>query len=364
MKIAICHEHIFDGDAVGNDILGMARVLIELGIETCLIGENITDSITSSFSVIKEFDNLNLYQFKILIYHHSVYWERGAKLLKNFSGNVIFRYHNITPEHFFKPYSEIHYLHCMKGRMQTLEFASHFPNATWLANSEYTRLELIDQSPQLINSKVLPPFHNHAFTPKKRSCKNQKAPSILFVGRIAPNKGHKSLVRIFNEYWKRYNDQANLVIIGGTDPNLAEYHNEIIELINELGISSQIHWKKNLSDIELKKCYLNSDIFLCVSEHEGFCLPLVESQSTGLPVVSTKTSAIDETLGPDQLTEIYPTRKVDYLFYAKILNEIMISPVLRDQVVASGYKNFIKRFDLEIISDSFVEIIALILFKE
>lgn len=358
MKIAICHEHILNGDAVGNDIVGMARVLIELGIETHLFGENVSESITSTFSVVTDFDNLKLCQYKILIYHHSTYWSRGAKLLKNFSGTIIFRYHNITPANFFKPYSKIHYEHCLKGRKQNLKLASDFPSAIWLANSEYTRQELIDQIPQLIDSKVLPPFHKQKFAPKNFCDLVKKPPLFIFVGRIAPNKGHKALIWVFNEYLRQYNNEATLSIIGSEDPNLQEYRNELHELINKLGISSQIHWKKNLSDLELMKYYSMADIFMCFSEHEGFCVPLIESQSMGIPVVSARVTALEETLGPDQLIEKYPTRKADYLFYAKVLNEVMINSDLLEQVVEGGYRNFRLRFNLESLADSFAEIIA------
>jgi glycosyltransferase involved in cell wall biosynthesis len=355
MKVAICHEHIFIGDAVGNDIVGMAEVLIELGIETFLIGKNIAKPISRVFSVIENFENLNLCQFEILIYHHSTYWEKGKKLLENFSGSIIFKYHNITPEHFYKPYSKIYYEHCMRGRMQTLELISDFPNASWLADSEYNRLELIHQNPKLIASKVVPPFHKHEFVPSKFCEEKKKPTSFLFVGRIAPNKGHKVLIRVFNQYLRKYNAEATLEIIGGTDPNLKKYENQIIELINDLGISSHVCWQKNLTDSELKGHYRNANVFLCFSEHEGFCVPLIESQSIGLPVLSTDTSAIGETLGPDQLIEEFPSREVDYLFYAKVLNEMMINTKLRKEIVEKGYANFLSRFSRERISDCFVE---------
>ena len=355
MKVAICHEHIFTGDAVGNDIVGMAEVLIELGIETFLIGKNITKSISSLFSVIDDLDNLNINQFEILIYHHSTFWEKGKKLLNNYSGSIVFKYHNITPEYFYKPYSKIYYEHCMRGRMQTLELVSDFSSAIWLADSEYNKLELIHQNPELICTKVVPPFHKHDFAPSKFYEEKKKSSSFLFVGRIAPNKGHKVLIRVFNQYLRKYNTEATLEIIGGTDPNLKKYQDQIIELINDLGISSQIYWKKNLTDVELNGCYRNADVFLCFSEHEGFCVPLIEAQSRGLPVLSTHTSAIGETLGPDQLTEEFPSREVDYLFYAKVLNEIMINTKLRKEIVEKGYANFLSRFSRERISDCFVD---------
>ena len=116
--------------------------------------------------------------------------------------------------------------------------------------------------------------------------------------------------------------------------------------------------KKNLSDFELRECYSEADVFMGFSEHEGFCVPLIESQSMGIPVVSARVSAIEETLGSDQLLEKYPVRKADYLFYAKVLNEVMINSDLAERVVEGGYRNFRQRFNLETLSDSFAGIIA------
>ena len=355
MKIAICHEHIIDGDAVGNDILGMAEVITSLGIETILIGENIAESISKIQTIILGHDNLNLNQFKILIYHHSTFWAKGEKLLYNFSGTIIFKYHNITPAHFFKPYSKVHYEHCLRGRKQTSKLIAHFPNSLWLADSEYNRLELYEKYPELINSKVVPPFHKQVFIPKKPQIQTKLPIKLLFVGRVVPNKGHKVLIRVFSEYYKKYKTSSVLEIIGNNDPNLKDYKKELINLSKKLGISNQIVWRENLPDNEVKNSYNRASAFVCFSEHEGFCVPLVESQSIGLPIVTVDSSAIHETLGVNQLIDRYPKKNHEFLFYAKVINEVLENFDLKKEVVESGYTNFLSRFTFEKIADYFVE---------
>ena len=355
MKVAICHEHIIDGDAVGNDILGMAEILTSLGIETILIGENIAESITEIQTIILGHDNLNLNQFNILIYHHSTFWANGEKLLYNFSGNIIFKYHNITPEHFFKPYSRVHYEHCLRGRHQTSKLLAHFSNSLWLADSEYNRLDLLEKYPELINSKVVPPFHKQVFNPKKPQVHPKLQTKLLFVGRVVPNKGHKVLIRVFSEYYKKYKNTSALEIIGNNDPNLRGYKKELVNLSKKLGISSQICWRENLSDDEVKQSYNRASAFICFSEHEGFCVPLIESQSMGLPIVTVNSSAIHETLGVNQLIDRYPKKNHEFLFYAKVINEVLENFDLKKEVVERGYANFLSRFTFEKIADYFVE---------
>ena len=355
MKIAICHEHIFDGDAVGNDIVGMAKVLTNLGIKTILIGENISESISKVQTVILNHDNLDLNQFEILIYHHSTFWAKGEKLLYNFSGTIIFKYHNITPEDFFKPYSRVYYEHCLRGRHQTSKLLAHFPNSLWLADSEYNRLELYEKYPELINSKVVPPFHKQVFIPKKPQIQTKLPIKLLFVGRVVPNKGHKVLIRVFSEYYKKYKTSSVLEIIGNNDPNLKDYKKELINLSKKLGISNQIVWRENLPDNEVKNSYNRASAFVCFSEHEGFCVPLVESQSIGLPIVTVDSSAIHETLGVNQLIDRYPKKNHEFLFYAKVINEVLENFDLKKEVVESGYTNFLSRFTFEKIADYFVE---------
>lgn len=363
MKIGICHENIVEYDAVGNDITRSAFLLVELGFVVYLIGENISESIQNKFSIIHAHSNWNLSEIDLIIYHHSVFWGEGESLLKRFSGTIIFKYHNITPEHFFKPYSKSHFDHCRNGRVQTERLISSFPSAIWLADSEYNRLELIQHNHGLVDSKVVPPFHKNKFIPSRLNLKIKKSPTFLFVGRVAPNKGHKTLLRIFNEYLLSFNKTAKLEIIGSTDPHLKKYQNELFDLGKKLGLSSQITWRSKLSDDEIKRAFINADIFLCFSEHEGFCVPIIEAQSKGLPVIASDTGAIKETLGPNQLIDSFPTRKYEYIFYAKVINEVLQNSILRNEVIEQGYKNFNERFTFDKLADSFAEIIASILMK-
>jgi glycosyltransferase involved in cell wall biosynthesis len=363
VKIAICHEHVHEGDAIGRDITGMVETLQDLGVQAEIVAENVDDSIRENFQTESNFSNLDLANFDALLYHHSVYWEKGASLLQDFSGPVVFKYHNITPASFFQPYSELHEESCRKGREQTDDLMGIQPDALWLADSEYNRQELLKGERVAQLTEVVSPFHRHEFLPRSLKPLTDGPTRFLFVGRVVPNKGHKALVRIMDAYLKRFPTDAVLEIVGESDPHLFNYRDETVALADSLGISQRILWRGRLSDEELKHAYLNADIYLCASEHEGFCVPIVEAQSIGLPVVAARAGAVEETLGSEQLVDDYPSREVDFVFYAKVLNEVLSNSALRVAVVEHGYRNFLNRFTHERIADRFVEVMMPLLRK-
>ena len=357
LRIAICHENIIEGDAVGHDVLGMAKTLRDLGVQPILIGENILETIRKSFSSREASDALDISDIDAIIYHHSVYWEFGFSLLERFPGPIVFKYHNITPSSFFENYSTIHEEFCCKGREQTRNLINLKPDSLWLAASEYNRQELLSQKKSLPSSKVVSPFHCHDINIDAINSRNgrKELKRFLFVGRIAPNKGHKTLIRIFDAYLKRISNNAYLEFVGNSDPNMSKYKDEIVALAESFGVEKRILWRERLTDAELKQTYLNADVFLCASEHEGFCVPIIEAQSVGLPVVAARAGAVEETLGAEQLIDDYPTDETDFLFYAKIIGEVLENNELRSNVVEQGYRNVRDRFSQEVIGDLFVE---------
>ena len=357
LRIAICHENIIEGDAVGYDVLGMAKTLRDLGVQPILIGENILETIRKSFSSREASDALDISDIDAIIYHHSVYWEFGFSLLERFPGLIVFKYHNITPSSFFENYSTIHEEFCCKGREQTRNLINLKPDSLWLAASEYNRQELLSQKKSLPSSKVVSPFHCHDINIDAINSRNgrKELKRFLFVGRIAPNKGHKTLIRIFDAYLKRISNNAYLEFVGNSDPNMSKYKDEVIALAESFGVEKRILWRERLTDAELKQTYLDADVFLCASEHEGFCVPIIEAQSVGLPVVAARAGAVEETLGAEQLIDDYPTDETDFLFYAKIIGEVLENNELRSNVVEQGYRNVRDRFSQEVIGDLFVE---------
>ncbi|UXI67964.1 glycosyltransferase [Tahibacter amnicola] len=117
------------------------------------------------------------------------------------------------------------------------------------------------------------------------------------LGRVAPNKGHIALLDAFACYRREYDADARLLIVGKQDRRLAAYTRHLFSHTQALGISSHVHFLDNIDDARLKACWLVADALLMMSEHEGFCVPLVEAMAFGVPVVARATSAIPDTLG-------------------------------------------------------------------
>ena len=119
LKISIAHENISEKDAIGHDILGMAKLLRELGVEVTLFGQNFSEGVCEQYNTCCSMESLIENKSSILIYHHSVYWEEGSELLENFKGEIIFKFHNVTPFHYFSKYSALYEDFCKKGNSQT-----------------------------------------------------------------------------------------------------------------------------------------------------------------------------------------------------------------------------------------------------
>src|ERR1700719_1157814 len=99
--IAIAHGNVASGDAIGNDILGMYRLFSGMGAETCVLAESFEEGLGAHLKTT-ELAADGRVTADVLIYHHSIYWEQGEQLLDRFGGQVVFRYHSITPPSFFE----------------------------------------------------------------------------------------------------------------------------------------------------------------------------------------------------------------------------------------------------------------------
>ena len=140
MTILQMHQNIAAHDAIGNDIEMIAKATGRYTVSVCYgeIGASRSVPWVDAFQarrILADEDN-------IVIYHHSVYWENGERMLENARARVIIRYHNITPPEFFAPYASGHYAQCVRGRAQTERLQKKFPDSFWLCDSEYNASEI------------------------------------------------------------------------------------------------------------------------------------------------------------------------------------------------------------------------------
>lgn len=279
------------GDAISQEMLELKRLLDLQGYKGTIFAENV-------FSFDKKYANkigsAKVKKDDILIYHHSIHSEVLEFILK-FPNKKILIYHNVTPEEYFLPYDlKFSYLLRM-GREDLKIINQNFDH--FFAVSNFNLQELHENG--FFNPKLLP-LHlnfskwNHLIPKRIKSPKDRL--NLLFVGRIAPNKRQDDLIRFIRVWKDKYNVSIKLRMIGFCNPNQESYLEELRFMIHHLDLLNEVEILPYVNDSLLTQYYLDSDFFVSMSEHEGFCVPLMEAMFFGLPVFAYAAGAVEETL--------------------------------------------------------------------
>ena len=358
-KIALLSPSLVEGDAVSNDVVGMYKILSKNLFNTKIFA----DSSTVSHLQVDHPSKIRSFLSKpsdILIYHYSVGWGYGMELLSNINCKTIVKYHNVTPPEFYQGICEDYASICRAGREQ-LKNLVDMNCDLYLADSQYNLEELISiakEEIKEINGSVVFPFHHidrlqevEADISVLKKFKNDEKVNILMVGRLAPNKGHLELISAFNVYHKEYNPNSRLLIVGSQDPRLSKYKDMLDINIRYWNLQDSTFYLGKVSDKALKSYYLVSDLFMIMSEHEGFCVPLVESMSMKLPIVAYGSTAIPYTLGKAGL--IWP--ETDPCLFAGSIDHILKDEYLKMELGMMGWKRYQEHFTNSSIEKTFME---------
>ena len=208
-------------------------------------------------------------------------------------------YHNVTPAHFFAPYQPDSFRLARAGRAELARLAGRVDLA--LGVSEYNRRELaaLGFDPTGVLPIVVDVDRLQAAPrlPALERVLDDGLANILFVGRIAPNKRIEDHIRLA-EHYKRYVDvDYRFIFVGRTDA-VPRYYAAIRELIRQYEMpSDRFLFPGQVPATELAAYYRTAHVYLSLSEHEGFCVPLVEAMAAGVPVLAYGAAAVPETLG-------------------------------------------------------------------
>lgn len=320
-RIAILAPNLAPADAVTNDSLGMSKVLTDRGHEVQLFAGdwNLPGHQVHQASAVNSFltdaDD-------VLIYHHSIGWD-GYDILEDVDCRTVIKYHNVTPPEFFEGVSTQHQQLCKEGKAQSKSLA-RAGHDVYLAASAYNMKDLTAAGASSSRTFVVPPFNNAArlesITPDLEVVDkyDDGQTNLVMVGGVRPNKGHVSLLEAFATYRFELNCAARLLIVGAESPAFETYSKLLRELVELLGLEDSVVFTGEVSDKEMKAYYLLSHVFLMASEHEGFCVPLVEAMALKLPIVAFDAGAIAETAGSAAV--VWPERNpslmaqsIDYL---------------------------------------------------
>lgn len=322
----------FDGgDAISEQMLYIDRIAKNKGYESFIFCEFVSPESQKEFGIKFIDDFLKIDDKNItLIYHHSIGSKATDFALKSKANQKQMVYHNITPSDFFVPYDYAFSQILKEGRDKLAELKDKF--ATVYGDSQFN----IDELDYLgyKNTKVLP----LVIEPNKWSMNinntfmnrfDDGRKNILFVGRIAPNKCQHDLIKLFEEYMENYGD-ARLIIAGRFLPN-SRYFHTILNQINNSKYKDDIVLTGHISYEELFSCYMCADLFLSMSEHEGFGVPLIESMWFNIPVLAYKSTAIPETLGSAAMMF---DEKRNYNLISRLIHLIFNDGDIKEKILA------------------------------
>ena len=324
MKVIQMLPTFMFGDAIGNEALEIDRILKDAGYDTTIYAENISDSIPKNIvhDIRQGFEEPD--RDDVILYHMSIAWP---------------------------------YFPCIQ-RAQCRKIAHEFDYC--LADSEFNRQDLISYG-YSCPIDVLPliiPFGDYRKKPDSRVIRKYSSPNpcakgtnVAFVGRIVPNKKFEDIIAAFTLYQRNYDADAKLFLVGNYGKDDV-YFCRLRDYVQELGVKN-VFFTGHISFAEILAYYRIADVFVCMSEHEGFCVPIVEAMLFKTPIIAFDAGAVADTLGDGGIL----LKEKDPLLTAGLIDRVARDRELREEIL-KGQRRQLSRFRFEKIRDLFLRYLS------
>ena len=316
------------GDAIGHEVLGIQKVLRGAGYDSEIFVETADRRLEDLTTDYREMVG-DIAADDVLIHHFSI-GSRASRTAYALPGRMVLVYHNITPPEYFLGVHQDLVKLCFRGRRELTAYTSR--SALALGDSEYNRQELEDLgfAPTGV-LPVVPGFAHLDLPPNTMTSQrfDDGWTNIMFVGRVIPNKKFEDVIRAFHVYRTKYNPRARLLLVGSYS-GFEKYLTMLHGLVARLG-TPDVHFLGHVANEELTALYDVADLFLCASEHEGFCVPIIESFYKRVPVLAFAATAVPATM--DRGGVLYETK--DPFEVARVMAAILDSMDIEDAIVAS-----------------------------
>ncbi len=281
------------GDAIGNEVLGIQRVLRAAGHESDIFVETADPRLEHLTEDYRDLPHAS-HPDNVLLHHFSL-GSRASRMAYALPERMALIYHNITPPEYFIGVNQRLVQLCYLGRRELGLYASRCELG--LGDSEYNRQELEALGfPRTDVLPVVPDFSHLSGPPNymQAGAFDDAWVNVLFVGRMIPNKRIDDVIRFFYAYNRFFNPRSRLLLVG-SHGGFEGYVTTLQEMIDRLGVP-HVYFLGHVANDELVAYYELADVFLCASEHEGFCVPLVESFHMGVPVLAYAAAAVPGTM--------------------------------------------------------------------
>jgi glycosyltransferase involved in cell wall biosynthesis len=324
-------------DAIGNHVLELRRALRSAGIGSDIYYEAIDPVLRRHARPYTEYAEKS--SGRVILYHASTHSEMAQWLIADAAqgARVLVNYHNITPAEFFDFWLPEA---ASSMRMARQQLASLVPiTELGIGDSTYNQAEL-DALGYAKTTRCglmvdLQRFHDEPdarVLQSLRPAAGAGGTHWLFVGRVAPNKSQHDVVAAFAVYRKLFDPEARLSLIGSRTG--LRYRRAIDKLLVDLDIGGAVSIREGLKHQELLAYYRSADVFVCLSRHEGFCVPVLEAMELGVPVLALAASAVPETVGDAAVL----VDSSDPLEVACGVDRLVSDAALRSSLVSAGLK--------------------------
>jgi glycosyltransferase involved in cell wall biosynthesis len=283
-----------EGDAISLEARRIRSVAQSLGMDS----EIFVPANRVERGVVEQCRPLEAYSGRpgdAVLYHYSISSPATAVVARS-PAQKLMRYHNITPAAFFDPY-DASVAEQLRDARIGLRDAALAADCVW-ADSEYNAVEVRELGHR--NVKVAPLFFNldDFATPREEGFGARfggPLKNILFVGRMAPNKCVEELILAF-AWYNHAIEPASRLLLAGSESSCSRYYAFLRMLAARLELPN-VCFEGYLSTARLAACYEAADLFVCTSRHEGYCLPLIEAMSHGVPVIARDIGGMPEAMG-------------------------------------------------------------------
>ena len=364
MKPYAIHQYHYAsayGDGITNGMLFTQRLLREAGYKSEIYCEHVDHRLSGYLNSHRSFEDRG---DQLVLIHYSFGHDKH-QWIEDVKGPKILVYHNITPSHFMPKGSDLQY-YAELGRKQLAAWAqtSDFVGAIAVSPFNAADLELCGYSriatiPLLVDlNRVRTHSWSRPLLDRFTGMRN-----ALFVGRFIPSKGQLALVQTMSVLQTICDFPVRLILAGATVT--ADYLGEVRQEIRRCGLDDHIVLLDHVKDEDLFALYRSADVYMSMSEHEGFGMPLVEAMAFDVPVLAFAVGAVPSTLGSGGL--LLETREPKAMAAAAKL--VLSEPWLRRELIRAQrrelerferhnilktFERFLRELDIEVNFDQIV----------
>jgi len=330
------------GDAITNYALEFRRVISEMGFTSYVYAERVDRFMSKlrSNKVRRYTEHFSLAPRKSIVMLHFSIGSKVNEYVKFLHAKKVLIYHNITPASFFNGFGEHIVRQLENGRRELISYAD-VPDVS-IGVSEYNCRELRRYGFKNVKMLYPPAFYlsrfSRALDKGILSRYRDGKINILFVGRVVPNKRVEDLIKTLYVCKTKLGIDARLIVVGSYEV-WDRYYSFLMNLVRNLNLEGNVVFTDKVKNHELVSYYKVADVFLSMSEHEGFCVPLVEAMMFSVPVVAYTGAAVPYTVGDAGLL-FY---EKDFYMVAETVCEVAHSTPLRRALIEAGRER-VKQF--------------------